>query len=57
MTLPHPFITVRDFALKFNVSERTVRSSLSRKINPLPHVKIGGAIRIDLDAAEKWMQP
>ena len=57
MVVNTTFVSVGEFARTFNVSERTVRSSLSRKINPLPHVKIGGSIRIDLEAARKWMEP
>lgn len=49
-------LTVRETAERLRVSERTVRGYLARRRRPLPHSKVGGAVRIFEKDLDSWVR-
>ena len=49
-------LTERDVAEKLKVSVRTVEHYRKREINPIPFIKLGGAIRFQWLDVEEWIE-
>ncbi|MBP3494926.1 MAG: hypothetical protein J6K52_01845 [Clostridia bacterium] len=48
-------INVKDVANVLGCDERRVRSSISRKRNPLPAVRLGGQYSISIPSFARWL--
>lgn len=49
-------LTVKEVTQIFAVNERTVRRWLVQENNPLPHIKVGGRIRIKESEMIAWVE-
>lgn len=47
----HNFMSIKEFADWVRVAEVTVRRAIAHPTNPIPHIRIGGLVRIDRDLA------
>ncbi len=48
------FLDLRRAALRYSVSVRWLRQQLRRPDRPLPHVRPGGKVLVDVVAADRW---
>lgn len=49
-------LTTTEIAEIFKVDERTILNYRNLKINPLPSIKLGGAIRFRRSAVDRWLE-
>lgn len=49
------YVGVEVLASAWDVDEKTIYGWASRKLNPLPRVKLGRSVRFDPAAAQDWL--
>lgn len=53
--LSHPLVTADDVAAVLNVKRKRVYELTRRQSDPLPSVRIGGAVRFVVSQVEEWV--